>query len=117
MKPGDVLLATMNQADGRVKKRPVIFLATMAPFNDLLVCGVSSQLRNEEKDFDELILPEDADFSSSRLQFASLIRLGFLAVYPASRIVGTLGYISDKRLKRLLLRLGTYFTSLANQLP
>jgi mRNA interferase MazF len=117
MKAGEVLLATMDQADVRLKKRPVIFLATMAPFNDVLVCGVSSQIQQEVSSFDDLIVPGDVDFSSNGLRCASLVRLGFLAVYPPSRFAGTLGRISDERLKRLLSRLGTHFTNLSNQLP
>ena len=117
MKPGDVLLAMMDQADGREKKRPVIFLATMAPFNDVLVCGISSQLQQAVSGFDELIKPADEDFPSSGLRCESIVRLGFLAVYPPSRFAGALGRISDERLKRLLMRLGTHFTILSTQLP
>jgi mRNA interferase MazF len=45
MKEGDVLLATLRQADGALKDRPVVLLRRMPPFQDLLVCGVSTQLQ------------------------------------------------------------------------
>lgn len=45
MKEGDVVIVVMPQADGGVKNQPVIFLREMPPFQDALVCGVSSQLR------------------------------------------------------------------------
>lgn len=80
----------------------------MPPFKDLLVCGVSTQLRQEVKGFDELISPGNADFAASGLIKESLIRLGFLAILPRSRVVGTIGSISTVRHKLLLERLSKY---------
>jgi hypothetical protein len=65
MKEGDVLLAALRQADGQVKDRPVLFLKRMPPFQDLLVCGVSTQIPHQVEGFDELIRPDDADFRTS----------------------------------------------------
>ncbi|MDQ3713632.1 MAG: hypothetical protein M3388_15615 [Acidobacteriota bacterium] len=42
MKEGDVILVAMPQADGTVKNRPTIVLREMPPFQDILVCGVST---------------------------------------------------------------------------
>ncbi len=47
MKESDVVIVAMPQADGSVKNRPTIVLREMPPFQDMLVCGVSSQLRQE----------------------------------------------------------------------
>jgi mRNA interferase MazF len=69
----------------------------MPGFGDLLVCGISTQLRQQVADFDEIIEPTDADFKTSGLKAASLIRLGFLAVLPASNFLGTIGSISGQR--------------------
>lgn len=80
----------------------------MPPYRDLLVCGVSSQLRQHVENFDEVISPTDADFKSSGLRSESLIRLGFLAVSPRSAIAGSIGTISPERHKRLLKTLGDY---------
>jgi mRNA interferase MazF len=98
----------MPQADGAIKNRPAIILREMPPFGDALLCGVSTQLRQSAKDFDELISPSDADFASSGLKEGSLIRLGLLAVVPRSKIVGSIGSISPERHKRLLQRLSEY---------
>lgn len=68
MKEGDVIIVPMPQADGMVKNRPAIILRKMPPFQDALVCGVSTQLRQVATGFDELISPSDTDFSSSGLQ-------------------------------------------------
>lgn len=73
MKEGDVIIVAMPQADGSVKNRPTIILRAMPPFQDMLVCGVSSQLRQEVKDFDEIISPTDSDFAASSLIGKSLI--------------------------------------------
>ena len=108
MKEGDVVIVTMPQADGAVKNRPVIFLRELPPFNDVLVCGVSSQLRHEVQGFDEIVSQNDDDFEESGLLGASLIRLGFLTVVPQNKIVGSIGYISSGRHRRLLQRLSRY---------
>lgn len=108
MKQGDVVIVPMPQADGMVKNRPAIVLREMPPFRDVLVCGVSTQLRQAAQDFDEIISPTDADFASSGLKEESLIRLGFLVVIPRNKIAGSIGSISSERHERLLQRLGEY---------
>lgn len=111
MKEGDVILTPVPQADGKLNDRPAIFLREMPPYRDLLVCGVSTQLHQYVKDFDEIISPADADFKSSGLRSKSLIRLGFLAVLPRHRVLGSIGSISAERHKRLLRKLSDYLTS------
>jgi mRNA interferase MazF len=108
MKEGDVILTPVPQADGAIKNRPAIILREMPPYKDYLVCGISTQLHQQVKDFDEIISLSDADFSSSGLKSESLVRLGFLAVLPHSRIVGSIGSISPERHKRLLKTLSGY---------
>lgn len=103
-----MVLTPVPQANGTVKNRPAIVLREMPPFGDLLVCGVSTQLHQQVKDFDEIISPTHADFASSGLVSESLIRLGFLAVLPRSSIIGSIGSISSERHKRLLKKLSEY---------
>ncbi len=55
-----------------------------------------------------MISPNEADFAASGLKEESLIRLGFLAIIPRSKIVGSIGNISSERHKRLLQRLSDY---------
>lgn len=55
MKAGNIVLTTIPQADGRPKNRPALLLCTMPPFGDALVCGISTQLRQEVAGFDEMI--------------------------------------------------------------
>lgn len=108
MKDGDVLLAALVQSDGTSKDRPVLLLRRMPPFQDLLVCGISSQLHQAAAGFDELISPAEPDYRASGLKTASLIRLGFLAVLPTASCKGRLGSISAARLKRLRTTLSDY---------
>ncbi len=108
MKEGDVILTPVPQADGKLRDRPAIFLREILPYQDLLVCGVSTQLHQYVKDFDEIISPTDEDFKSSGLRLKSLIRLGFLAVLPRRRVLGSIGSISSERHKRLLRKLSDY---------
>ena len=108
MKEGDILLTPVPQADGQVKNRPTLFLRILPRFGDALVCGISTQLQQYVPDFDELISQQDTDFSNSGLVADSLIRLGFLAVIPNNRLIGSIGKISDERHRRLLTKLSNY---------
>lgn len=108
MKQGDVVLTPIPQANGQTKNRPALFLRTMPPFHDALVCGISTQLHQYIPGFDELITQEDSDFAASGLVANSLVRLGFLAVIPHSKLIGSIGSISPDRHKRLLENLSNY---------
>lgn len=111
MKAGAVVLAQIQQADGRMKPRPVVVMQEMPPYHDLLVCAVSSQLRHECPGFDEIISTGDEDFKTSGLKVASLIRLGLIATIPRTTVLGELGAISTSRLQGLRLRLAAHIRS------
>lgn len=91
MTEGDVALTALPQADGRTKPRPAILLRQMPPFGDWHVCGVSTQLHQEAGGFDETIGPSHSHFRGSGLKALSLIRLGYVVVLPADRLLGVLG--------------------------
>ena len=105
MKEADVILTPIPQANGQLKDRPAIFLREMPPFQDALICGISTQLQQEVKGFDEIVGRQDPDFGLSGLVQDSLIRLGFLAVIPKHKILGIIGSISKSRQNRLLKNL------------
>jgi hypothetical protein len=117
MKEGDVVLARFRQADGVIKNRPAVVLRVMAPFRDLLVSGISRQLRHHVPGLDEIITASDDDFAVSGLRETSLIRLGFLALLPPSDFVGAIGSISKERHHRLLRRLAAYLQEPAGESP
>lgn len=108
MREGDVVLTPVPQANGAIKNRPAIILREMPPYKDFLVCGVSTQLHQQVKGFDELVSPSDTDFKSSGLKSESVIRLGFLAVLPQRSVIGSIGSVSSERHKRLLKTLSDY---------
>jgi len=105
---GDVVLTPLPQANGATKNRPAVVLRKMPPFSDLLVCGISSQIHQAVPGFDDVIDTTDPGFVASGLKVASVFRIGFLAVLPANRFVGTLGAISPERLKLLRTRLSDH---------
>jgi mRNA interferase MazF len=111
MKEGDVILVPLPQADSQQKPRPAILLKIIPPFGDFLVCGVSSQLRQQVRGLDELILRTDKDFADSGLQTDSLIRAGFLAIYTRQQVIGEIGEISPERHRRLLKQLADFLGS------
>jgi len=108
MKDGDVVIARLPQQDGSIKDRPALCLRRLPPFDDLLVCGISTQLQQLAPELDETITPSDSDFRTARLKESSLIRLGYLAVLPAATFRGRMGSISSARLKRLRTRLSDF---------
>lgn len=105
MNEGDIVLAPLPQADGRIKNRPAVLLRRLPPFGDWLICGVSTQVQQRVANFDELIAPSDREFGNTGLKAASIIRLGFLAVLPETAILGAIGSISHDRHQRLLANL------------
>ena len=108
MNESSIVLTPIPQADGNVKNRPVVVLRALPPYDDLLVCGVSTQLQQHVRNFDELIVTSEEDFPASGLRTDSLIRLGFLAVLPQRRVLGSIGSVSPERHQRLLKRLSDY---------
>ena len=108
MNEGDIALTPLAQANGAIKNRPAVVLRKMPPFGDLLVCSISSQVRQTAVGFDDIVEPFHPDYASSGLKKSSVIRLGFLAVLPSSHFSGSIGVISPERHKRLLTRLSEY---------
>jgi mRNA interferase MazF len=110
MKPGDVVLISLPQiAGGPSKLRPALVLAFLpGSFQNLLLSGISTQLRDLEPDWDELVEAADADFSTSGLHRTSAIRLSYLYAADPREISGVVGRIADDRLQRLRERLASH---------
>lgn len=105
---GDIVLTSVAQADGHIKRRPALLLRVLPPFGDFLICGISTQLHQQVIGFDEVISITDADFSTSGLKSSSLVRLGFLSILPRNQSLGAIGLISPERHKRLLQNLADH---------
>lgn len=117
MRPGSVILAHVQQSDGGMKKRHAVVLSFVPPYQDLLICGVSSELQHRVAGFDEVVRLADADFRASGLKVESLIRLGLLATIPASSVVGALGAIAPARLLTLRRNLARHVLSAEEAQP
>jgi mRNA interferase MazF len=112
MTPGDVVLIRLPQTGiGPPKLRPALVLSPLpGPFQNVLLCGISTQLRDVEPDWDELVGSGDADFSASGLRRNSAIRLSYLYAAENREISGAIGRIDPHRLRRLLTRLAGLLT-------
>ena len=108
MKEADIILTPLPQADGTVKHRPALLLRELPPFGDFLACGISTQLHQAVPEFDEIISRTDSDFAGSGLLNDSVIRLGFLAILPRQRILGSIGQIAAARHVCLLRNLSKH---------
>ncbi len=108
MSEGDIVLTSLPLSGGGVKNRPAIVLREMPPYGDLLVCGLSTQLHQQVKDFDEILAPDDNDYVASGLVTTSLIRLGFLGVVACQDDIGVIGTIPSERHKRLPKKVSDY---------
>lgn len=112
MRPGEVVLLRLPQPDlAPGKLRPVLVLTELpGSFGDVLVCGISSQVRQAIPDWDETITPVDNDFAASGLKVASVVRLNWLASASTSAKIGSLGSVGHERLVRLRRRLAKHLT-------
>lgn len=112
MRPGDMVLIRLPAAGGATPKlRPALILSMLpGPYQNTLICGVSTQLHELQADWDDMIGPSDSDFAGSGLRRASVIRLSYLFAADANEIVGVIGAIANDRLRRLLLRLANQLT-------
>jgi len=114
MKEGNIILTPIPQANAEIKNRPALILRQMPKYQDFLICGISTQLKQYIPDFDEIISPDDDDFQSSGLVSQSVIRLNFLTVIARNSILGSIGIISTERHRRLLENLSQYLVLSTN---
>ena len=107
---GQIVLFRFPYADKKEGKlRPALVIRQLpGSYEDWLICMISSQLSQGVSSFDEIISKEDRDFSGSGLKFASVIRIGRLAVVNKSILLGAIGEISIERLTRIKNRLSVW---------
>jgi mRNA interferase MazF len=97
-----VLIPLAQFAGAAPKLRPALLLAALpGAYQNLLLCGISTQLQQLEPNWDELIQSGDSDFPSSGLHRDSAIRLSYLYAADPSEIAGVIGNIEQLRLQRL----------------
>ena len=108
MKEGNIIISYMRHSDGSFKKRPALILKQMPKYEDYLICGISTNLSQEIKDFDALLLKNSELFKNTGLYEDSLIRLSHLLVIPIKDIYGTIGFVLVEIHSKMLQRLSNY---------
>jgi len=110
IREGQIVLFRFPYADHTEGKlRPALVIRQLpGAYEDWLICMISSQLSQEISAFDEIVSPEDIDFSDSGLKFASVIRIGRLASVHKTILEGTIGKIGPDRLTRIKNRLSDW---------
>lgn len=80
MNPGDVVLIPLTQFAGAAPKlRPALLLASLpGAYQNLLLCGISTQIQKLTPDWDELLSSTDSDYPASGLHRDSAVRLSYL---------------------------------------
>lgn len=103
IREGQVVLFKFHQTDrSGGKLRPAVILRRLpGPYNDWLICMVSSQLQQQVPEFDEAISENDFDYKTSGLKMPSIIRIGRLAIVEQTILLGAIGEINPDRLKRI----------------
>ena len=109
---GQIVLFRFPQTDlEQGKLRPAMLLGKLpGPYDDWLICMISSQTWHYIQGFDEIIQEDDADFVASGLKAPSVIRVGRLAAVEEQMLLGATGEISSERLKRIKTRLADWLT-------
>lgn len=107
---GEVVVIKYPFSDlSQTKLRPALLLGKLpGEHDDWLVCMISSRVRQQIDGFDEVIEEDDADFGSSGLKTASVIRIGRLLVVEGKLLPGALGTVSTERLQRVRSRLAAW---------
>jgi len=91
------------------KLRPALLLGKLpGPYDDWLICMISSQTRHYIPGFDEIIQAGDPDFATSGLKVPSVVRVGRLAVVEGRMLLGAIGEIDSARLQRIKTHLADW---------
>ena len=109
---GQIVLFKFPQTNlARGKLRPALLIGRFpGPYDDWLICMISSQMRHYVEGFDEIIGEGDVDFSRSGLKTSSLIRVGRVAVVEGRMLLGSIGEIAPERLRRIKTKLADWLT-------
>ncbi|HWQ68769.1 MAG TPA: type II toxin-antitoxin system PemK/MazF family toxin [Patescibacteria group bacterium] len=110
IRSGQLALLSFPQTDQAVGRlRPTLVLCPLpGPYDDWLVCMISSQLRHEVTGIDEVVREADPDFADTGLKTASVIRVTRIAVVSADILHGTIGKLNEERLTRIRTRVADW---------
>ena len=95
-------------ADGNVKSRPALLLQKAPPYNDWIVCVISTRVRNMHSETDLHLDGNHPDFSNSGLIAPSIIRLTQIFTISTEMIEGSIGALSKDTYGLCIDRLTAY---------
>lgn len=109
---GRIVLIRFPQTDQSPGKlRPALVVRRLpGRHDDWLICMISSNLSQELSGFDEVICETDQDFGTSGLKTASLIRIARLATVDQQLFVGSIGHVSDEKLRTVKSKLARWIS-------
>lgn len=110
MQEGDIVLVNLVQTDGIGKIRPALVLKVLPKYGDVLVCGISSRLYQEQKGIDEILDADASYFADTGLHQTSLVRLLLVGVQEQTEVLGSLGKIPADLHLELMRRLANFLT-------
>lgn len=108
MEAGSVVRIALLQSNGELKSRPALLLKNVEPFNDWLLCSISSKLHNAVKGLDLILDEEHEDYKQSGLKYPGVVRVAHVFTMSEETIEGTIGKLIKPTLKRLKNNLGEY---------
>lgn len=110
MKAGNIVLFKFPQTDlEKGKLRPALVISKVpGKYKDWLICMISTQRHQLQKDFDIIISKKSPDFQSSGLKSESVIRISRLAVVNEDILVGSIGNISNTFLKEIRTKVANW---------
>lgn len=110
---GQIVLFRFPQTDQTAGVlRPALVVRQLpGPYDDWLICMISTRLSQQIEGLDEVIKTDDSDFRHSGLKSSSLVRVSRIAVVDRSVLLGAVGEISSDRLSRIKTSLSTWITS------
>jgi mRNA interferase MazF len=111
MEKGSIVLIGLPQSDGSYKTRPAVLLKKIAPYNDWLLCIISTKIQNQIKRVDILVDESHPDFRNTRLKTASLIRVAMIYTIPLHSIQGKIGSVSNNTYDTIISNFISYIQS------
>ncbi|MBX2972889.1 MAG: type II toxin-antitoxin system PemK/MazF family toxin [Flavobacteriales bacterium] len=110
MEAGSVIRWAFIQADGRLKLRPAVLIKAVPPFNDWVICAISSQVQRFQPQLDVLLDKTHPDFRNVGLDFPSIVRTAYLTTIPAQQVEGRIGSLSDATMAAIRSNLGRWLS-------
>ncbi|MEA5576674.1 type II toxin-antitoxin system PemK/MazF family toxin [Anabaena sp. UHCC 0451] len=108
---GQIVLFRFPQTNLTLGKlRPALLIKPLSNnvYDDWLSCMISTKTGQEIAGLDEIISPQDVDFSQTGLKSESVFRVSRLAVVSEQILLGKIGEIFEARLTRIRQNLANW---------